>query len=128
MCPESERQVAASEGQAAEQHRWLTGGLQHNLKSENVPPANLSDSPKTAEARVALREYLQPPAVPDHVAAEDRSGVSGLQSNTRARLTSGLSLQLPHPAVWAAVGVSSRVSPRTLTLENTCLPLCVKIT
>ena len=42
------------------------------MKSENVPPANLSDSPKTAEARVALREYLQPPAVPDHVAAEER--------------------------------------------------------
>ena len=110
MCPESERQVAASEGQAAEQHRWLTGGLQHNLKSENVPPANLSDSPKAAEARVALREYLcSRPPFP--ITSPPRSGVSVLQSNTRARLTSGLSLQLPHPAVWAAVGVSSRVSP-----------------
>jgi hypothetical protein len=48
-----------------------SGGLQHDLKpKENVPPKN--SSPLTLQARSALQEYLQPPAVPDYVAAEKR--------------------------------------------------------
>jgi hypothetical protein len=55
-----------------------TGGLQHNLKSkEKVPPENMS--PITLQARVALQEYLQPPAVPNYVAAEQRRSLATQQ-------------------------------------------------
>ena len=77
------------------------GGLQHGLKpKENVPPEN--SSPLTLQARSALQEYLQEPAVPDYVAAEKRrlqeaeAGVTQLDKDARWPVRTNLSsLSLP---------------------------------